>query len=181
LYISPNFPHLRNVRLSIRYTELPEQEGANPFATPAKWKQDKDAASREGFAPQEKYYVNGQFDGEKKPGHYTPSKTPFPVQRVPRRNGITAVSPEDPDYPRLCVEQGLGHLLSEQQKLSVPNGSHLTPRSMASNDTGDGMNGGNLSPTATVPMTNGIGSNHPQDRPEQPLANGINGTPMEEH
>ncbi|KAK8115040.1 hypothetical protein PG999_007109 [Apiospora kogelbergensis] len=173
LFILPNFPHLRNVRLSICYRELPEHESQlNLWSAPAKWKQDPDANSREGFAPRQKYYINGQFVAEDKPGHYKPSNSPFPEPRVPRRGGLVAVGPDEPDYPRLCVEQGLGHLLTEQQKLSVTNGAHLTPRSMTSNDTAE-INGA-MSPSAVSPTAqlNGV---HDRAPPEKPLVNGING------
>lgn len=173
LYILPNFPHLRNVRLSICYRELPEHEyQLMMWSAPAKWKHDPDANSREGFAPRQKYYINGRFVAEDKPGHYKPSSSPFPEPRVPRRGGLVAVGPDEPDYPRLCVEQGLGHLLTEQQKLSVTNGAHLTPRSMTSNDTAE-INGA-MSPSAVSPTAqiNGV---HDRVPTEKPLVNGING------
>ncbi|ORY63413.1 uncharacterized protein BCR38DRAFT_458553 [Pseudomassariella vexata] len=176
LYILPHFSHLRNVRLAISYRELPEHEGQlATWCAPAKWKQDPDAESREGFAPRQKYYINGQFISEDKPGHYKPSKSPFPEQRVPRRGGIVAVAPEEPEYPRLCMEQGLSHLLSDQQKLSVMNGAHLTPRSMTSNDTAEAINGENLSPTAASPTIQVNGYHGPVGPSEKPQVNGING------
>ncbi|KAK8049292.1 hypothetical protein PG994_011022 [Apiospora phragmitis] len=159
LFILPSFPHLHNVRLSICYRELPEHESQlMMWSAPAKWKQDPDANSREGFAPGK--------------SHYKPSSSPFPEPRVPRRGGLVAVGPDEPDYPRLCVEQGLGHLLTEQQKLSVTNGAHLTPRSMTSNDTAE-INGA-MSPSAVSPTTqlNGV---HDRIPSEKPLVNGING------
>ncbi|KAI0128628.1 hypothetical protein BJ170DRAFT_337212 [Xylariales sp. AK1849] len=176
LYILTNFPHLRNVKLSICYRELPDNELLlNSWSAPAKWKQDPDANGREGFAPRHKYYINGQCVAEDKPGHYTPSSCPFPEQRVPRRGGIVAVGPEEPDYPQLCMEQGLIHLLSEQQKLTVMN-AHLTPRSMTSNDTVDGLNGENMSPSAVSPTTRVNGVLDQRRTHEKPLVNGFNGT-----
>jgi hypothetical protein len=176
LFILTNFSHLRNTRLSICYRELPEHEyQLNLWSAPAKWKQDPDASNREGFAPRHKYYINGQCIGEDKPGHYKPSTCPFPEPRVPRRGGLVAVGPEEPDYAQLCMEQGLGHLLTEQQKLLVANAAHLTPRSMTSNDTADGRNG-NLSPSANSPTTRTYGINDQRNGSEKPLVNGINGT-----
>lgn len=86
-----------------------------------------------------------------------------------------AVGPDEPDFPQLCIEQGLSHLLSEQQKLLAMNAAHLTPRSMTSNDTADGINGETLSPSAASPTTriNGVYS---AEIPEKHLVNGINGT-----
>jgi hypothetical protein len=165
------------VRLSICYRELPEQETQlNLWSAPSKWKQDTDATSREGFAPRHKYYINGQYVAEDTPGHYKPSNCPFPEQRVPRRGGILAVSPEEPDYPRLCMEQGLSHLLTEQQKLSLMSGAHLTPRSMTSNGTAEGMNGERFSPSAASPTTQVNGIHGPHEVDVKPLVNGINGT-----
>ncbi|KAI1844946.1 hypothetical protein JX266_008962 [Neoarthrinium moseri] len=177
LFILPNFPHLRNVRLSICYRELPEHEyQLNSWSAPAKWKQDPDASRREGFAPRQKYYINGQYVTEDKPGHYKPSTCPFPEQRVPRRGGLVAVGPEEPDYPQLCIEQGLSHLLSEQQKLLLMHAAHLTPRSMTSNDTTDGPNGRQRSPSAVSPTSRVNGIHDITRGPEKPLVNGINGT-----
>ncbi|ETS85755.1 hypothetical protein PFICI_03780 [Pestalotiopsis fici W106-1] len=175
LFILPSIPHLRNVKLSICYRELPEHENQLNFWTaPAKWKSDPDANTREGFAPRQKYYINGRLDGEDRPGHYNPSTSPFPDQRVPRRGGLIAVGPEEPDYPQLCLEQGLGHLLSEHQKLMAMNAAHLTPRSMTSNDTADGPNGDNMSPSAASPTTR-VNGNYERGSPEAPLVNGTNG------
>ncbi|KAI0013668.1 hypothetical protein F4779DRAFT_625160 [Xylariaceae sp. FL0662B] len=155
LYIVPTVPHLRNVKLSICYCELPEHESAlTTWSAPAKWKQDPDAESRGSFAPRSKYYINGQLVGEDRPKQYKPSKDPFPENRVPRRgNGLVAVMPGEPDYVRLCIEQGLTHLLTDQQKQAVLNGAHLTPRSMVSNEPAD-YSGDNLSPSTGSPNTN---------------------------
>ncbi|KAH7041109.1 uncharacterized protein B0I36DRAFT_260682 [Microdochium trichocladiopsis] len=136
LFMVPNFPHLQDVKISIDYRELPETESAlNTWgATPAKWKQDPDASSRGYFAPRWKYYVNGQFAGEDRPKSYKLSHDPPPERRVPRRGGLIAVTPEEPDYARLCLEQGLGHLLTEEQRQAALAGAHLTPQSMVSNE-----------------------------------------------
>ncbi|KAI1777885.1 hypothetical protein F4818DRAFT_408224 [Hypoxylon cercidicola] len=175
LYIVPTVPHLRNVKLSICYCELPEHESAlNMWSTPGKWKQDPDAASYGGFAPRSKHYINGQLVGEDKPMQYQMSKTPFPEHRVPRRGGLIAVLPDEADYPRLCYEQGLTHLLSEQQKQAVLNGAHLTPRSMASNEPLE-YNGENLSPSTESPGTGRAnGAKSAQESPEALPVNGVN-------
>ncbi|KAL7626283.1 hypothetical protein AAE478_003053 [Parahypoxylon ruwenzoriense] len=176
LYIVPTVPHLRGIKLSICYCELPEHESAlTTWSAPAKWKQDPDAESRGSFAPRYKYYINGQLVGEDKPRQYQPSKTPFPEHRVPRRGGLIAVTPDEPDYARLCVEQGLTHLLTDQQKQAVLNGAHLTPRSMASNEPPD-YSGENLSPSTeslNTAQVNGIKS--AQGSPDRLPVNGING------
>lgn len=84
-----------------------------------------------------------------------------------------AVTADEPDYARLCIEQNLTHLLTEQQKQSVLNGSHLTPKSMASNDPTD-YAGEDLSPSSISPqshMVNGI-RNRNLDSPDDRLPNG---------
>ncbi|KAI1752926.1 hypothetical protein F4782DRAFT_499102 [Xylaria castorea] len=153
LHIVPSVPHLSDVRIAICYRELPENESdLFTFTGPSKWKQDPDAASRGSFAPRNKYYVNGQLIGEEKPGKYRLSREPFPEHRVPRRHGLVAVASDEPDYARLCIEQNLAYLLTEQQKQSVMNGSHLTPKSMASNEPAE-YTGENLSPSSISPRT----------------------------
>ncbi|TRX91829.1 hypothetical protein FHL15_007382 [Xylaria flabelliformis] len=173
LHIVPSIPHLSNVRIAICYRELPENESdLFTFTGPSKWKQDPDAASRGSFAPRNKYYVNGQLVGEEKPGKFRLSREPFPEHRVPRRHGLVAVAPDEPDYARLCIEQNLAYLLTEQQKQSVMNGSHLTPKSMASNEPTE-YSGENLSPSSISPRTylvNGFRRNL-----ESPGTNGITG------
>ncbi|KAJ3579384.1 hypothetical protein NPX13_g1185 [Xylaria arbuscula] len=179
LNIIPSIPHLQDLRLSICYRELPENEAALfTFSGPSKWKQDPDAASRGPFAPRNKFYINGQLIGEEKPGKYRPSREPFPEHRVPRRHGLVKVTPDEPDYARLCVEQNLAYLLTEQQKQSVL--THLTPKSMASNEPTE-YAGDNVSPSNASPqgyLVNGFRRN-----PESPgrLPNGISGTHHEHH
>lgn len=169
LYIVPTIPHLHDVKLSIDYRELPEDESLlATFNTPAKWKHDPDAAIRGRFAPRYKYYVNGQLVGEDRPKSYTPSRDPPPEQQVPRRGGLVAVTTDEPDYARLCLEQGLGHLLTEQQKQSVLNGAHLTPRSLASTEHAD-YSDANISPTSRsprLPQVNGIQGTHDSPQAE---------------
>ncbi len=124
MYIVPNIPHLRNLTLTVAYRELPETEAQMvKWDSMVKWKSDPGADRFHGFAPRNKYYVNGQLVKEERPGLSKASKTPFPDRRVPRR-GLLAVSPEDPDYARLCQEQGLESLLTGDHSPGVPNGVH---------------------------------------------------------
>jgi len=136
LHLVPTIPHLLDLKISIDYRELPETESALSTwgAAPAKWKQDPDASSRGYFAPRWKYYMNGILIGEDRPKAYKLSHDPFPERRVPRRGGLIAVGPDEPDYPRLCLEQGLGHLLTEEQRQAALAGAHLTPQSMVSTE-----------------------------------------------
>lgn len=177
LHAVPSIPHLYDVRIAICYRELPENESdLFRFSGPSKWKHDPDAASRGPFAPRNKYYINGRLVGEERPRKYRPSREPFPEQRVPRRRGgLVAVTPDEPDYARLCIEQNLAYLLTEQQKQSVLNGSHLTPKSMTSNEATE-YGGENMSPSSLsspqVHLVNGFRRNL-----ESPgtLPNGISG------
>src|SRR3954468_12355781 len=137
MYIVPTIPHLRNLRLTVAYRELPENEAEMvkaKWATTQKWKNDPGVDRFHGFAPRNKYYLNGEMIREERPGMAEVSKTPFPERRVPRR-GLTAVQPDDPDYARLCQEQGLDYLLSAASSPRLPNGVH-SPRLAHPNTNG---------------------------------------------
>lgn len=175
LHVVPSIPHLYDVRIAICYRELPENESdLYKFSGPSKWKLDPDAASRGPFAPRNKYYINGELVGEEKPGKYRPSREPFPEHRVPRRHGLVAVTPDEPDYARLCIEQNLAHLLTEQQKQSVLNGSHLTPKSMTSNEPTE-YTEENLSPSSLSPQVYLMNGFRPNPGSPGTLPNGTSG------
>ncbi|KAB5558651.1 hypothetical protein GE09DRAFT_120791 [Coniochaeta sp. 2T2.1] len=184
MFIVPTIPHLRSLELAIAYRELPCNEAQLRTLTPLqKWKSDPDANRFYGFAPRNKYYVNGQLVREDTPGMSAVSKTPFPEKRVPRR-GLQAVSPDDPEYSRLCREQGLDHLLSEAGSPLLPNGVHSSPASAASNLPPRTFSGPTSPSSAHRITTNGNGvlhrpmspSSDPGAAKPRPLVNGINGT-----
>ena len=172
MYIVPTFPHLRNIKLVVEYRELPEREsqlltwGATGLAS-QRWRSDPGAEERHGFAPRAKYYLNGDLIGEHKPKMGLMSKTPFPIERVPRR-GLMAVQPDDPDYARLCREQGLEHLLTGTPSPGLPNGVHASP--CLSNKTGPPNTNGAVQSPQPHPLVNGTGGG------SAPPVNGINGT-----
>lgn len=176
MYIVPTVPHLRNLKLTVEYRELPENEAQmNTWCVTQKWKNDPDADRFYGFAPRHKFYINGEMVDEEKPGLAAVSKTPFPETRVPRR-GFTAVQPDDPDYARLCREQGLDHLLGQTPSPSLPNGVHSSPLSgtTARADT----NGGASPSQVGGPVVNGHQDSSvtpPVGTQPKPLVNGING------
>ncbi len=184
MFIVPTIPHLRSLELAITYRELPEHESQlRTWAPLQKWKSDPNANRFYGFAPRNKYYVNGQLVREDVPGMAAVSKSPFPEKRVPRR-GLQAVSPDDPDFTRLCREQGLEHLLSEAGSPLLPNGVHSSPASAVSN-LPPRTYSGPTSPTSTHRSTtiNGHGAHRPMSPSSdpgaakpRPLINGINGT-----
>lgn len=130
LYTVPNIPHLRNIKLAVTYRELIENDAQMlVWRAPQKWKQDPDANRFGGFfGPRSKYYVNGVVVGEDAPTQSQTSTTPFVEKRVPRR-GLLQVFPDDPDYARICVEQGLEHLVNGHKGLPLPNGVHSPPAS----------------------------------------------------
>lgn len=166
LYIIPNFPHLRNLKLSVEYREVPESEKQLfSWELPQKWKSDPDADRFYGFAPRSKYYVNGVLVGEQKPGLSATSKEPFPESRVPRRC-LQRVFPDDPEYAKLCKEQGLDHLLNGQTSPSVTNGAHPSPVSQ----THELQSATDVKPEQPAPSATGSSSQ------PQPLANGIHET-----
>lgn len=111
MFIVPKFPHLRNIQLHVQYREIPPDSASLDRLTfPGKWRQDPDAGSNYGFAPGAKVYINGEFMHEDKPKLAQTSKTPFPECRVPRI-GLRQIFPNDPDYERICIQQGLLHLV----------------------------------------------------------------------
>ncbi|PHH88373.1 hypothetical protein CDD83_7618 [Cordyceps sp. RAO-2017] len=129
LYTVPNIPHLRNIKLAVEYRELLErEEELVGWKTKQKWKNDPGVERFYGFAPRNRYFINGVFVGEDVPTLHQTSKTPFPEARVPRR-GLLRVFPDDPDYERLCQEQGLEHLLEGPHTPSLPNGIDSSPTS----------------------------------------------------
>lgn len=126
LYTVSNISHLRNVTLAVEYRELLESEAqAVGWKAPQKWKQDPGVDRFHGFAPRHKYYVSGNFVREDTPTKHLVSSTPFPERRVPRR-GLVQVFPDDPEYEKLCLEQGLGHLVRGQSSPILPNGVHAS-------------------------------------------------------
>jgi len=176
LHIVPTIHHLRNVKLTMEYRELPEDEAlVNRWCPLQKWKHDPDASRNFGFAPGNKHFVNGELILEDRPSISVASSTPFPEKRVPRR-GLVAVSPDDPAYAALCSAQGLDSLVGEGGPPLLPNG--IRSLSVAPMVNGVG------SPTLQVAAGSNRGQshgNHPispssETGPAQgrPLVNGVN-------
>lgn len=164
LYTVPNIPHLANIKLAVEYRELLESESqTGGWASASKWKQDPDAGRFFGHAPRCKYYVGGIMVGEDMPTRHQTSRTPFPEIRVPRR-GLVQVTRDDPDYERICVEQGLEHLLKGRQTPSLPNGVHSSPSSQTTTTPAkslvNGTNGHSThEPALAFKATNGVALN----------------------
>jgi len=141
MFVVPNFPHLRNLEMIVKYRELLEDPNR---ATGGKWRQDHDTDPNQPFAPQPKHFINGDFIKQREAPCTKTSSTSFGERRVPRR-GLIQVFPGEPDYYTLAKEQGLHHLLPpEYQTMSKHNGCHgqvngITP---PSSDKSKSVNGG---------------------------------------
>jgi hypothetical protein len=185
MYIVPNFPHLRDVKVTVTYRELPASfEDWTSFKTSHKWKQDLEYRKflNTGFGPRDKYYVNGVHIGDEPLVYTQVSNTPFPEPRYPRRNGLYRVFPGEADYEKLCRAQGLEHLLkTPSQSPSLPNGfSSPTNQPQAAAHS--------LSTAAVLPLpVNGTSPVHAPDTPGAPAdpaktkqpPNGITETPRD--
>ncbi|KAM0562178.1 hypothetical protein ACHAPJ_002623 [Fusarium lateritium] len=178
MYTFPNILHLRNIQLSVEYRELLETEAQSmTWGTCQKWKQDPDANRFYGFAPRCKYYLNGVLVGEDMPQLAQTSSTPFPDKKVPRR-GLVQVFPDDPDYTRICVEQGLEHLVNGHLSPPLLNGIHSSPISQKSMVSGGPHINGTikvLTPGSTSESLTASTAGH------DTLTNGINGNGNSNH
>jgi len=141
MFIVHKFPHLRNIQLQVQYREIPpDSSWLDKLTFPGKWRLDPDAGSNYGFAPGAKIYINGEFIREDKPKLAQTSKTPFPECRVPRI-GLRQVFPNDPDYERICIQQGLLHLVHGREHainghaISLNGSMGITPPESTNGDT----------------------------------------------
>lgn len=127
MFIVPNFPHLRNIELEVKYQELREPQShmvpGQPF-NQMRWKSDPDTSPGQTWAPTSKYYLNGDFvrQGEIQKSRIL-KKAP-PLDNVPRREGITRVHEDDPDYEEQCRKQGLYERLPSYQSPVSSNNPH---------------------------------------------------------
>lgn len=165
MFIVPKFPHLRNIRLQVQYREIPpDSSWLDKLTFPGKWRQDPDAGSNYGFAPGAKVYINGEFIQEDKPKLAQTSKTPFPECRVPRI-GLRQVFPNDPDYEKICVEQGLYHLV--QAREHTVNGHEVLLNGSMSTTPPESTNGETRRTSDAPPLGFSMAVNN--------VPNGING------
>lgn len=124
MFTVPRFPHLRNVEMRVQYQEMNVASAERPRITPPKWKSDPDTDPNQYYIPQPKVYLNGEFIRQEPPLLTRTARNKFPEERVPRRE-FTQAFPGDPDYEKLCRQQGLEHLLaasSENQRVHQLNG-----------------------------------------------------------
>jgi hypothetical protein len=129
MFIVPRFPHLRGIELQVKYMELriPQTIGTPGILfIENKWKQDPNTPAGQPFAPQPRLYVNGEFIKEVEPQKTRLLKEPPPLDRFPRREGITRVYPGEPDYEEVCRKQGLFDLIPGYQA-SPSSSAHAQP------------------------------------------------------
>lgn len=101
--------------MQVRYSELllpSSQTGPIPSA---KWKLDSDVDPAEKYAPRPNFYLNGEVT---RTGQIATTRLldalPPGDNRVPRF-GLLQIYPGDPDYEKMCKEQGLSHCLQSNQ------------------------------------------------------------------
>ncbi|KAK4216106.1 hypothetical protein QBC37DRAFT_103922 [Rhypophila decipiens] len=163
MYIVPTIQHLRDVKLTMSYRELPESETQLKWTATQKWKSDPDADRYHGFAPSNKQFINGKLVAERKPGLCAVSRSPFPEKRVPRR-GLVEVLPDDPDYTRICKEQGIGEPTTATSSPLLPNGVH----SSSPVSTSSRINGLPSDQSPAPAQTNG--TSHRQSHDSHPIS-----------
>lgn len=163
MYIVPRFQHLRDVEIKVDYREL--QILGTP--TSQKWKSDPDTLPGQTFIPQPKYYVNGVFVRQ---GNTLTKvlRQPPPLDKFPRRDGVSRVEEHDPDFEEQCRKQRLpgyhaSSASSDRQQSSVE--SHqpeLTndmtpPRSDKSRSANGGSpHHGSVADLQTYQLPNGV-------------------------
>ncbi|KAL1840095.1 hypothetical protein VTJ49DRAFT_790 [Mycothermus thermophilus] len=174
-YIIPTIQHLRNVKLTMVYCELPENElQCTSWVPPQKWRRDPDANSAAGFAPRNKHYINGELVSEDKPVLLSTSPSPFQRPRSARRRYFSAPYNGSPT-PKSCKEQDADTEMTGVESPHLPNGLHsphtetgttngVGSPTLVSTATTNGAGGALISPPAEA----GPGDAHP-------LVNGVHG------
>jgi hypothetical protein len=141
MFVVPNFPHLRNIEMQVDYQELriPQTlaELGQPF-NQQKWRNDPDCVPSQSWAPLAKYFLNGIETRQASLPMSAVLKSPPPLDRWPRRDGITRAYPNDPDYEEVCRKQGLYHLITGYQASPV---LPTNPQLVSSNNHLERVNG----------------------------------------
>jgi hypothetical protein len=158
MFVVPNFPHLRNLEMIVKYRELL----IDPFQnTCGKWREDPDTDPNQKFAPQPNHFMNGDFIKQREAPRTRTSATAFAETKVPRR-GLVQVFPGEPDYYTLAREQGLYHLLPPECPVNTDqNGTpaHVNGITPPDSDKSKSINGG--SPLqAPLLESNGVADEH---------------------
>ncbi|KAK0669482.1 hypothetical protein QBC41DRAFT_107676 [Cercophora samala] len=183
MFIIPTIYHLRNLKLSMAYLELPDPD-AEPvnWVVHQKWRSDPQAHILGGFAPTSKHYMNGELLHEDKPilREASTSPVPFRCRRIPR-HGLTAIARDDPAYNQFFKDNGVDGSVENAESPLLPNGVHSSPMSTSSHSMTQSVNGAR-SPTMTMATAPNGAVNQPispssESGPAQarPLVNGIHG------
>jgi len=129
MFIVPNFPHLRSIELEVKYQELREPQSQLDLSRPfnqMRWKNDPETVPGQTWAPKSKFYLNGEFIRQGEVLKTNILKEAPPPDKFPRREGITRVHEDDPDYEEQCRKQGLYDRLPGYQSSPVSsNNPHL--------------------------------------------------------
>lgn len=108
MYIVPNFPHLRGIKMAVLYRELRTPIDADQLdisgVIPG-WQQNLGSKVEHGFAPLPKYYIDGVIVNHTEEAKTRILEKPLPLDRFPRRMGLTRVYPGDSDYEEICKKQ----------------------------------------------------------------------------
>lgn len=183
MFIIPTIYHLRNVKLSMAYLELPDPD-AEPvnWVVHQKWRSDPQAHILGGFAPTSKHYMNGELLHEDKPilREASTSPVPFRCRRIPR-HGLTAIARDDPAYNQFFKDNGGDGSVENAESPLLPNGVHSSPTSTSSRLMAQSIDGA-MSPTMAMATAPNGAANQPispssESGPAQarPLVNGIHG------
>lgn len=149
MFVVPNFPHLRNLEMIVKYRELFMDFTST---APAKWRGDPDTDPNQAFAPQPSYFMNGELIKQREAPRTKTSTTSFGERKVPRR-GLVQVFPHEPDYYTLAKEQGLYHLLPpDPQATTGQNGAPNQVNGIAPSESSGpkSINGGGLHPGSSL-------------------------------
>lgn len=108
MYIVPNFPHLRGIKMAVLYRELRTPIDADQLDISGLipgWQQNLGSKVEHGFAPLPKYYIDGVIVNHTEEAKTRILEKPLPLDRFPRRMGLTRVYPGDSDYEEICKKQ----------------------------------------------------------------------------
>jgi len=163
MFVVPNFPHLRGLKITVNYRELGEAWSWPPH--PGKFSQDPTYGPQNPFTPAAEEYINGELIARLQIQTKTSTK-PFPENKVPRRE-LSRVFPSDKEYLALAEAQKLYHLVPTYQRptASIETHNHdqvngITPprsdKSKSVNGEGQHPDPGSETAGASPILSNGI-------------------------
>lgn len=111
MYIVPNFPHLRGIKMAVLYRELRIPQDADQLDLSGLipgWNQNLQNRVDHRFVPLPKYYVDGIIVSQTEEAKTRILEKPPPLDIFPRRMGLTRVYPGDSDYEEICKNKKSG-------------------------------------------------------------------------